>query len=93
MAIQTKQKSIWKIGIKQKLDIKDVETVVAEAQKNVGKDFDALIERIDMKDNETTVFVSGNKDSAEAVEKKFNANLPKAITVKAEVKKNDLFKH
>jgi hypothetical protein len=44
MAVQTKQKSIWKIGIKQKLDIKDVETVVAEAQKNVGKDFDALIE-------------------------------------------------
>ena len=45
-----------------------------------------------MKDNETNVFVSGNKDSVETVEKNLNANLPKAKTVKAEVKKNDLLK-
>jgi hypothetical protein len=92
MARQKKQKRIWKIGIKQKLKVKDVEGVVAGAQKHVGKDFDALIERIDMKDKETNVFVSGNKDSVEAVEKNLKANLPKAKTVKAEVKKNDLFK-
>jgi hypothetical protein len=86
------QRSIWKIGIRQKLDIKDVEGVVGEAQKQIGKGFDALIERIDMKDNETNVFVSGESDSVETVEKAFSARLPKAKTTKTEVKKEDLLK-
>lgn len=89
---KTTQRSIWKIGIKQKLDFKDVEGIVEEAQKQIGKGFDALIERIDMKDNETNVFISGESDSVKTVEKAFNARLPKAKTAKTEVKKEDLLK-
>lgn len=92
MTTKKTQRSIWKIGIKQKLDIKDVEGVVEEAQKQIGKEFDVLIERIDMKDNETNVFISGETDSVETVEKTFTARLPKAKTAKIEIKKEDLLK-
>lgn len=92
MSTKTTQRSIWKIGINQKLDIKDVEGVVEETQNKIGKGFNALIERIDMKDNETNVFVSGETDSVETVEKTFASRLPKVKTAKIEVTKEDLLK-
>ena len=88
---------VWKFKIGKKVDPETVEAALEEAcgevmQKAYREGPYGLIERIDIREKETTVFISGNTRTASAFSKTFRARVPRTKMTLTPVAKTSIMK-
>lgn len=88
---QRSDTQIWKIGIPQKMNPLEIEQVIARAVE-AETATPVLIERIDIKGDKTTVYISGETASLDLMAKHLAVGKVKADVMARQVEPGDLLK-
>lgn len=86
---------VWKVIIDEKLDIEKLEPLLKEASglvQEMGQESVLEIQRIDVRGDETVVFVSGKPPAVDTFLKTLKVHSPKARSEVLEAKEGDLYR-
>lgn len=72
----------WKLQIAQKMELENVETILEEACKKIMEKAypegpHGVIERVDIREKETVVFISGNERTVKAFSDTLKEGIPR----------------
>ena len=90
---KTTEVKVWKVIIGEKLNVEKVESVlkeVSEIVQETGHESILEVERIDVKEDETVVFISGKGPAVDTFMKTLRVHSPKARSEVLEAKVDDL---
>lgn len=92
---KTTEVKIWKVIIGEKLNVEKVESILKEASETVqemGHESILEIQRIDVKEDETVVFISDKGPAIDTFIKTLKVRSPKARSEVLEVKVSELYR-
>ena len=93
---KTTEVKVWKVSTGAKLNVEKVESILKEAlgmlQKMTRESTIMELQRIDVKEDETVVFISGKESAVNTFMKTLKVRSPKARPEVSETKASDLHK-
>lgn len=94
---KTSKRDVWKIDVSEKVEVEAIHTTLTGVcnrmmQKNDLEGTDAVIDRIDIKKDKTTVFLSGKKRAVDVFSKALKVSYPKAKIMTSGLKTSDIKK-